>query len=224
MSDRRIAAFDFDGTISRRDTLLPFLARACGISAFSRAVARTAPTAARARTGRLTGDVHHRDASKAALLQDLLRGREATWLHREGRRYAGVLDAKLRPEMVEQIAWHRAAGHELVIVSAGLRTYLEPFAAAHGFHHVIAVELEEGETGRLTGNMVGPNVRGPEKAARLRSWFGGDHPAMLWAYGNSSGDRELLAMADVPVWVASGPKRATTARPLVGASGRGAVA
>ena len=30
MSGRRIAAFDFDGTLTRRDTLLPFLTRACG--------------------------------------------------------------------------------------------------------------------------------------------------------------------------------------------------
>ncbi len=53
---------------------------------------------------------------------------------------------------------------------------------------------------------MGPNVRGPEKAVRLRSWLGGDVPEMLWAYGNSSGDTELLAMADAPVWVA-GPNR-----------------
>jgi phosphatidylglycerophosphatase C len=219
MSGRRIAAFDFDGTISRRDTLLPFLARACGVTAFSRAVTRVAPLAAKGRAGRLPDEVHHRDASKEALLRELFAGREATWLEREGRRYATTLASKLRPEMVEQVAWHRDAGHELVIVSAGLRTYLEPFARTFGFHHVIAVELEAADTGRLTGEMTGPNVRGPEKATRLQRWLAGDEPELLWAYGNSSGDRELLALADVPVWV-SGTKRAATARPVDGASGR----
>jgi HAD superfamily hydrolase (TIGR01490 family) len=219
MSGRRIAAFDFDGTISRRDTLVPFLARACGITACSRAMTRVAPLAAKARTGRAPADVHHRDVSKEALLRELFAGREVSWLEREGRRYAATLASKLRPEMVEQISWHRDAGHELVIVSAGLRTYLEPFARSLGFHHVIAVELEAGDTGRLTGEMVGPNVRGPEKATRLARWLGDEAPELLWAYGNSSGDRELLAMADVPVWVA-GAKRATTARPVDGASGR----
>jgi HAD superfamily hydrolase (TIGR01490 family) len=123
--------------------------------------------------------------------------------------------------MVEQIAWHRAAGHELVIVSAGLETYLRPFAAALGFDHVIAVAMEVGESGHLTGAMVGPNVRGPEKAHRLSRWLGDDRPELMWAYGNSNGDRELLAMADVPVWVAgaSRAKRDTTARPI-GAGGR----
>jgi HAD superfamily hydrolase (TIGR01490 family) len=215
MSGRRIAAFDFDGTLTRRDALVPFLAASCGPTAFSRGLRRVLPLAVRARTGRLQSELHHRDATKAALLRELYTGRRHDWLHDQGRAYATTLGAKLRPEMVEQVAWHRAAGHELVIVSASLRAYLDPFAAAHGFDHVIAVELESDDDGVLTGEMVGPNVRAAEKAVRLRSWLGGDEPEMLWAYGNSSGDRELLAMADVPVWV--GRQRAQDAndRPAV---------
>lgn len=217
MSGRRIAAFDFDGTLTRRDTLLPFLARACGATTFGRTVRRVAPTAVRARTGRLDPGVHHRDATKAALLRGLLSGRPASWYAAEGASYATTLGAKLRPEMVEQVRWHRDAGHELVIVSASLATYLEPFAASFGFDHVIAVELAVDEGGRLTGEMAGANVRGEEKATRLRSWLEGDVPDMMWAYGNSSGDAELLAMADVPVWVA-GRRRGPNAndRPAIG--------
>ena len=202
MSGRRIAAFDFDGTLTRRDTLLPFLGRACGAAALGRAVSRVTPLAVRARTGRLVSELHHRDATKTALLQELFAGRRDSWLQDQGRAYAATLTTKLRPEMVEQVRWHRDAGHELVIVSAGLRTYLDPFAASFGFDHVIAVELEADDDGVLTGAMVGPNVRGEEKAVRLTEWIDGDPPEMLWAYGNSSGDDELLAMADVPVWVA----------------------
>ncbi|WP_426573438.1 HAD-IB family hydrolase [Aquihabitans sp. McL0605] len=218
MTGRRIAAFDFDGTLTRRDTLVPFLATSCGPGAFIRALGRVAPTALRARTGRTHGAVHPRDAGKAALLRELYADRRADWLASQGQKYAATLTRRLRPEMVEQVRWHREAGHELVIVSAGLRTYLEPFAADAGFDHVIAVELEADDAGVLTGELQGPNVRGPEKAVRLRRWLGDDQPEMLWAYGNSSGDTELLAMADVPVWVA-GRKRDTTARPE-GAGGR----
>lgn len=216
MSGRRIAAFDFDGTLTRRDTLLPFLARACGPRVLGRTVRRIAPTAVRARARRLPAELHHRDATKAALLQDLFAGRHGEWLQAEGREYATTLGAKLRPEMVEQVQWHREAGHELVIVSASLQTYLDPFAASYGFDHVIAVELEVDDDGVLTGQMAGPNVRGPEKAVRLRRWLGDELPEMMWAYGNSSGDTELLEMADVPVWVA-GRQRAANAndRPAV---------
>lgn len=201
MSDRRIAAFDFDGTLTERDTLLPFLVHVCGAQRVARAVGQVAPVAARARLGRLEAELHHRDAVKERLLAALLAGRTASWLADAGADYARTLPARLRPPLAAQVAWHRNAGHELVIVSASLGAYLRPFAEAEGFHHVIAVELEVDPHGVLTGALDGPNVRGPEKAVRLRRWLDGDEPDLLWAYGNSSGDRELLAMADVPVWV-----------------------
>src|SRR4051794_22538784 len=202
MSGRHIAAFDFDGTLTRRDTLLPFLVHACGAGAVARAVARVAPLAARARLGRLEAELHHRDATKEALLRELFAGREAAWLEERGAAVAPTLPGRMRPEMQEQLRWHRTAGHELVIVSAGLLAYLRPFATAEGFDHVIAVGLEVDADGRLTGALDGPNVRGPEKAVRLQMWLGGGAPGLMWAYGTSGGDAELLAMADVPVWVA----------------------
>lgn len=212
MPDRRIAAFDFDGTLTRRDTLLPFLVRACGARRVARAVSAVAPTAARARLGRLEAELHHRDATKAALLRELLRGRDAGWFAEAGARYARTLSERVRPEMAEQVRWHRTHGHELVIVSASLATYLEPFGRAEGFDQVIAVELEVGGDGRLTGEMTGPNVRGPEKVVRLRRWLDGATPEFLWGYGNSSGDEDLLALAHVPVWVNRRAERLAAAR------------
>ena len=196
-----MAVFDFDGTITRRDTLLPFLVRVCGARTVARAVSAVAPDAARGRLGRLQDEVHHRDRTKTALLHALLAGRDAGWFAEAGAAYAQTLPRRIRPEMAEQVAWHRSEGHELVIVSASLGTYLDPYAQAEGYHPVIAVAMAVGPDGRLTGQLEGPNVRGPEKAVRLGAWLGTNPPSLLWAYGNSSGDTELLAMADVPVWV-----------------------
>ena len=145
--------------------------------------------------------MHHRDRTKDALLATLLADREASWFTAAGAAFATGLDRRLRPDVLPQVQWHRDHGHELVIVSASLRTYLVPFAQKLGFDHVIAIEMAVDSEDRLTGQMVGPNVRGPEKAIRLRAWLGDGAPPHLWAYGNSSGDRELLAMAQVPVWV-----------------------
>jgi phosphatidylglycerophosphatase C len=131
-----------------------------------------------------------------------LAGRSASWLAEAGADYARhVLPGVLRPEMVAQIDWHRDNGHELVIVSASLDAYLGPFGAHHGFDEVIGVTLAVDDRGVLTGDLARPNVRGPEKAVRLREWLAGDEPAFVWSYGNSSGDRELLELADQPVWV-----------------------
>ena len=196
-----LAAFDFDGTLARHDTLVPFLRHACGTP---RVVAATARAALRARD---------RDTLKVAAVGHLFRGRRAAELDELGRAYVPTLVDLLRPEMVDRVRWHRAEGHAIVIVSASLGAYLRPLATHLELDAALAVELVVGADGLLTGSVVGDlNTRGPEKVARLRAWaaqrFGVDAPFELWAYGDSSGDEELLAEADHPTWVgrrAGGP-------------------
>lgn len=201
MPETPIAAFDFDGTLTHRDTLFGFLRFACGSTALGRALARSTPTVVRARLGRSPTDAALRDAGKERMLHHLFAGRDEAWFHDRGAAYAHTLGARLRPDMVKRLDWHRRRGHRLVIVSASLHTYLRHFGAEHGFDEVIAVELEARD-GVLTGALRGPNVRGPEKAVRLRSWMEGVGAAgEIWAYGNSTGDRELLAMSHRPLLV-----------------------
>jgi phosphatidylglycerophosphatase C len=114
------------------------------------------------------------------------------------------LAGRIRPDMADRVAWHRRSGHELVLVSASLTAYLEPFARHLGLDQVIATQLEVGPDGVLTGRLAGPNVRGAEKAIRLRRWLGED-PVEIWAYGDSAGDREMLQMADHPTLVGHAP-------------------
>jgi phosphatidylglycerophosphatase C len=193
-----VAAFDFDGTMIRGDSFMPFLVRAVGPGKFGQIVIRSSASTAQAyRLGR-------RDASKAVLVRRLLRGYPADRLDDLGRRYAVLLAQRIRPQMAERVAWHQQRGHRLVIVSASLDVYLAPTGKALGFDQVLATELEVGSDGRLTGRLLGPNVRGVEKSARLREWLGQELagvPYQLWAYGDSAGDRELLAMADHPTRV-----------------------
>ena len=191
---RRVAAFDFDGTISRKDSLGPFLELVCGKPELYRALARRAPVLAGIAVG--LGD---RDAEKERLVGRLLAGRSAATVHATGVEYARSLtegDA-LRPEMLERVAWHRAEGHEIVIVSASLDAYLEPLAPMLGVDRVFCTRLGAGPDGVLDGRLEGGNVRGAEKVRRVQEWLGAD-AVELWAYGDSAGDRELLAAADHP--------------------------
>lgn len=180
---------------------MPFLVRTCGAAAVAGAFARVFPAVARARFGPNDEGIDHRDVAKETLLGSLLAGRDVEWFAAAGRAFALALPSRVRPEMIERVEWHRTQGHELVIVSASLLTYLKPFARHQRFDHVIAVDLEADHDGRLTGRLTGPNVRGPEKAVRLRSWLAGEQPRAVWGYGNSHGDAELLELADHAVWV-----------------------
>jgi HAD superfamily hydrolase (TIGR01490 family) len=190
-----VAAFDFDGTLSTRDNFVPFLMRFAGTAATARAFARAGLDVAKA--GRATWHIANvRDDVKAALLQQLVGGRDAADLDDAARVFArDVLARHLRREAVEQADWHRTQGHRLVIVSASLAAYLRPIADELHFDAVLATELEVGNDGLLTGRMAGANVRGAEKARRLEEWLDGTQP-FVWAYGDSSGDKQLWARAD----------------------------
>jgi phosphatidylglycerophosphatase C len=190
-----VAAFDFDGTLVDKDSFVPFLLRLVSHRALARAFVLSGPALARAfGTGR-------RDAVKAALLARLLEGYPRGDLEAKGLEYSRDLESQIRPVMAERIAWHRQQGHRLVIVSAALAVYLEPLGRRMRFDKVLATGLEVGPDGLLTGRLRGRNVRRAEKAIRLRDWLStefGQQPWELWAYGDSPGDRELLAMAHHP--------------------------
>ncbi len=151
---RLVAAFDFDGTITRRDTLVPFLRQVAGHRGFGAAFVAALPALRAA---------ERREAYKAAVLHRILGGLRAADLHAEARAYGSDLSSQFRPEIVDRIRWHQDEGHEVVIVSASLRAYLDPVVEHLGLDGVCAVELEVDDEGLLTGHMVGANCRGPRE-------------------------------------------------------------
>lgn len=197
---RRVAAFDFDGTLSRRDTLIPFLAQFAGRARFARVCAQLGISGARRDV-----DLRDRDGMKERVLEGVVAGRSEDELWSRAHLYSrDLLVNQLRPEVLRRLDQHRDAGHEVVFVSASLVHYLEPLGRELGVDGVIAVELEAVD-GTLTGRLARPNVRADQKSARLREWLGRDGgrggDVELWAYGNSSGDHALLAMADHRAWL-----------------------
>lgn len=188
---RGVAAFDFDGTLVQGDSLPRYLSRLLGPRRFASVLSRSSPTMLAAY--RSSG----RDGAKAALLARAVSGLDAAAAVEAGESFAEMLANEIRPQMRERIEWHRGNGHKLVLVSASLGLYLIPFGKLTGFDDVLATALEVGPDGRLTGRLLGPNVRAAQKAALLREHIGAE-PVTLWAYGDSRGDREMLAMADHP--------------------------
>jgi phosphatidylglycerophosphatase C len=191
---RTVAAFDFDGTLSTRDNVLPFLSAVAGRRAVAASLVRSLPDVARKR----------RDAVKARLARDLLSGRDEVDTEAVAARFAEECVAHhLRPDVLDRADWHREQGHARVIVSASFECYLVPIASALGFDAALGTRLVT-SGGRLSGELDGANVRRAEKVRRLEAWLregGADGPTAVWAYGDSAGDRELFARADHAVRV-----------------------
>lgn len=187
-----VAAFDFDGTLTRRDTLLPFLLHKLGAATVARHALVLSPTLAGYTLGLIANGV-----AKERVFVRCLAGMRMDELQQEGELFAAyVLPELLRHEAMQRLAWHKQQGHRCVVISASLELYVRPWALKVGFDDVIATRLETREDGRITGKLSGANCFGIEKVRRLEALLGARSGYTLYAYGDSRGDKELLSAAD----------------------------
>jgi HAD superfamily hydrolase (TIGR01490 family) len=123
----------------------------------------------------------------------------ATALQNIAQQYAEEIYDWMRPEAQSRALWHQTQGHTLAIVSASLDIYLASVANRLGFNELICSRLEI-QNGTVTGKLIGHNCRGAEKVRRLTERFGDLKAFDLYAYGDSDGDKEMLAAAQHPFY------------------------
>ncbi len=199
----RVAAFDVDGTITRHDCVVPFLRRVAGTATLGRRLVAQTPTVS-ARAAR-----RDRDGLKAAATAAAFAGQPLARIESLASDFARSVHATdLRAETIALLDEHRRRGDTVLLISASFEVYLRPLAELLGADDALAVRLEVGPDGILTGRLDGANCRGPEKVRRLHAWLdehaGGRASVHVSAYGDSTGDRELLADADVAHWLGRG--------------------
>jgi phosphatidylglycerophosphatase C len=187
---RPIVAFDFDGTLTWRDSFTAFLAWRTGAARYGFGLARLAPAAI------LYGLHRDRGRLKAAAIGRFLGGLPRAELEADARRFATRWSARLlRPDALR--CWNdwRSQGARLIIVTASPEILVAPFAQDLEADDLIGTRVAFDAEGRVTGALEGANCRGPEKVARLQAALGVD-VRLEAAYGDSDGDREMLALAD----------------------------
>lgn len=191
-SNHVVAAFDFDGTLITRDSLVPFLIYLQGVFKTYSKLLLLSPY------GLGFGlNLISRQQVKERVLKSFIKGMSFSDLLHLGERFAnGVLDRFVCQELFKRYQWHKSQGHICILVSASLDFYLTPWAQRHGFHHVISSKLEIDNQGKVTGNLLGKNCWGPEKPKQLIELIGPKDQYTLYAYGDSRGDYELLQLAD----------------------------
>ena len=187
---RPLVAFDFDGTLTSRDSFSAFLEWRAGRVAYLSGMASLAPAAARYVLDRDRGRL------KAATVRRFMAGMSRAALEADVQAFASERGrALLRPDAVR--AWRRwqADGARLVIVTASPETTVAPIARGLGADLLIGTRLAFDAQDRVTGAFDGENCRGPEKVRRLQAAFGPD-VRLEAAYGDTDGDREMLALAE----------------------------
>ena len=187
-----IALFDLDGTLTWRDTLLPFLLgfvrrrphRALGLWRLPLALARY-------------WQDRDRGVLKSSVIRMLMRNEKRSVLDAWAQSFVAALKPKhrFRPLALAVVETHRAAGDHLVLLSASPDLYVPDIGRLLGFERTLCTEIEwRGE--RLDGRLRTPNRRGEEKL-RCLTWLREQYPGLpVIAYGNSASDLDHLRHAD----------------------------
>mgnify|MGYP005815495357 CR=1 FL=1 len=187
-----LVAFDFDGTLTVADSFTAFLRWRAGTTGWLTGLAALGPATARYLVDRDRGRI------KAAAVAQFLDGVEALQLSEEAEHFADqVWDRFMRPDALACWQdWGRKGAHR-VIVTASPALTVAPFARRLGAEALLGTELALDPDGRVTGAFVGENCRGEEKVERLIRAYGPD-VVLEAAYGDTSGDAEMLARAAHP--------------------------
>lgn len=190
-----VAVFDFDNTLTQKDSLIPFLKSISSKTSFCWGMAIKSHML----LGYLLGIIPNWQA-KEAILSYFLSGKSVQQLDRSARNFAlDTIPTLLRSRAIERLQWHQQQGHYTVLLSASLEAYLTPWGEMMGIDRVIGTKLES-SSGILTGRIQGKNCYGPEKVIRLRQELGDLSCYCIYGYGDSKGDRELLRVANRPYY------------------------
>ncbi|MDE6417932.1 MAG: HAD-IB family hydrolase, partial [Duncaniella sp.] len=187
MSEKKIALFDFDGTLCKGDSFIGFALYSVGPMRFATALLRSFGALAAWKLG-----IGSNSKAKETLFGALYKGRSLAWLEEKGRGYASRLSAKEKAGTVAKLREHLSEGHEVLIVTASIPAWVSPWASKFGNVRVLGTIPEVDSEGRLTGRFATPNCHGAEKIKRVREAIPDFDSAESWGYGDSAGDDEML--------------------------------
>lgn len=186
----KIYAFDFDGTLTRRDTLIEFIRFAKGGKAFALCFLRYLPLLVLMKAG-----LYPNWKAKQKVFSHCFKGMRTDDFNAACARFAKEKAGLLRPKGIAKLREVAAEGGRAIIISASVNNWVEPFFADMPDVYVIGT-MAEARDGVLTGRFLTKNCYGGEKVKRLLQLYPERTEYWLTAYGDSRGDTELLDFAN----------------------------
>lgn len=184
---KKIYAFDFDGTLTTRDTFLVLIRHARGTVRFLYGFLLFVPLLVLMKMR-----LYPNGTAKQRVFAHFFKGMTIEAFDALCQDFARTHRHLLRTDVVRLLEQAVAEGSEVLIVSASIDNWVQPFFPSVT---VLGTQIEVAN-GLLTGRFLTPNCYGQEKVRRILALHPDRSSYHLTAYGDSRGDRELLAFAD----------------------------
>lgn len=188
---QRIAFFDFDGTITTKDTLLEFIKFSKGPFRFYLGFLLNSPWLVAYRLKIISNQ-----AAKERILTWFFRNHPLPAFQQLCDEFAtGIMPGLIRPKALREIALLQEKGATVVIVSASPENWIGAWTT-HIQASLLATRLELTPTPipRLTGRILGRNCHSEEKVRRIREAYPLSDYNEIYAYGDTKGDKPMLRL------------------------------
>lgn len=191
---KKIYCFDFDGTLTTSDTLLEFIKYAKGRGRFLMVFLTYSPLLVLMKL-----HLYPNWKAKQQIFAHLFAGMRIEKFDALCRGFAEESQHLLRPKGITLMHEALVAGAQVFIVSASIDNWVRPFFDIRNLKgvQVLGTQIEV-EDGKLTGRFKSNNCYGKEKVHRiaevLKSFERSEYE--IEAFGDSRGDKEMLAFAD----------------------------
>ncbi|WP_230655897.1 HAD family hydrolase [Psychrobacter sp. I-STPA10] len=191
-----LALFDFDGTITDSDMFTQFIFYATDKRRLKSGRIKLLPELIAYKL-RLA----HSRRIYSKMVAHAFAGVAADRLQQQGINFANeIIPKHLRASAMQRIDWHKQRGDKIVVVSASLDVYLQPWCQQHG----LALLCTEAQVctaaqiaqGKLTGQLATPHCSSQEKVNRIKDAYDLSDYQQIYAYGDTYQDKEMLSLAD----------------------------
>jgi HAD superfamily hydrolase (TIGR01490 family) len=184
-----IAFFDFDGTITTKDTLAEILKFIKGRFNYYLGILILSPVLILFKLKLIT---NHR--AKEILLTYFLKGMNTKEFDASCKEFSETkLPQMFKRNALREIRKYLQNNTPVVIISASAENWILPWCAKYNIE-CIATKLQV-KNGKLTGKIEGRNCSGEEKARHIRDKYQLSSYAKIYAYGDSKSDLPMLSLA-----------------------------
>lgn len=193
---RIIAVFDFDGTLTTKDTFLEFIRFTHGSIKLYMGLAFYSPIL-------LLMKLHLYPNWKAK--EKLFCFFYKYWYYSDfqekGIQFSKMIEMCKKDSTVQTLKEHLNKGHSVYVVSASIEEWVKPWCEHLHVSGVIGTKIEVDNKGIITGHLLSKNCYGQEKVNRFLLQEPNRREYFLYAYGDSKGDKQMITFADEGKWI-----------------------
>lgn len=184
-----IAFFDFDGTLTSKDSMLEFIKFYKGSIKAYAGILFLSPCLAAMKAGMLSTQ-----QGKELLLSYFFKEEDIEVFNAKCKQFAlEIIPSIIRKDGLLELKNRLVQKQEVCIVTASAENWVAPYFSEMGIK-VIGSQLQILDN-KLTGKLIGNNCKGAEKVVRIKKEYELSNFDTISAYGDSSGDKEMLLLA-----------------------------